>query len=93
MLKTGDAARAEALSSLASRNPKDLLIVQGTTGKRLLHHVYQQCCISGLIAVPRAEDDVQRLHALFDLAQQHGLASVVVDYILEVCSDETLTSR
>ena len=93
MLKTGDAARIEALGSLANRDPKELLVVQGTTGKRLLHHIYQQCCISGLIAVPRAEDDIQRLHALFDLAQQHGLASVIVDYILEVCSDETLTSR
>lgn len=93
MLKTNDAARAEALNSLASREPKELLIIQSTTGKRLLHHIYQQCCTSGLIAVPRAEDDIQRLHALFDIAQQHGLASVIVDYILEVCSDETLTSR
>ena len=93
MLKPGVAARAEALSSLANRDPKELLMIQSTTGKRLLHHIYQQCCISGLISIPKAEDDVQRLHALFDLAQQYGLASVIVDYILDVCSDETLTSR
>ncbi len=93
MRETEGAARIDALNSLANRDPKELLVVQGTTGKRLLHHIYQQCCTSGLIAVPRAEDDVQRLHALFDVAQQHGLASVIVDYILEVCSDKTMTSR
>lgn len=93
MLKTDSSAQVEALGALASKDPKQLLVKQAHTGKRLLHHIYQQCCTSGLIPVPRAEDDVQRLHALFDLALQHGLAAVAVDYILEVCADQTLTSR
>lgn len=93
MLRSGETLQIEALSSLASKEPKQLLIKQSNTGKRLLHHIYQQFCTSGLIPVPQAEDDVHRLHALFDVALQHGLASVIIDYVLEVCSDPTLTSR
>lgn len=92
MLKSEASSRLEALSSLASKDPKHLLAIQAT-GKRLLHHTYQQCCTSGLIATPTAADDVQRLHALFDIAIQHGMTSLLVDYILEVCSDAALTSR
>lgn len=39
-----------------------------------------------LDADPQAPlDDVARLHALFDVALDHGLVSVVVHYVQEVC--------
>ena len=91
--KTGAEAQAEALSSLCSREPKQLLVKQAVSGKRLLHHLYQQFCISGLIPLPTASDDVQRLHALFSVATQHGLANIIVDYVFEVCLDAALTSE
>lgn len=93
MVATISPAGMEALSAMAGKEPKHLLIKQSNTGKRLMHHLYQQCCTSGLIPVPTAADDVQRLHALFDLCQRHALGAVIVDYILDVCLDPSLTSR
>lgn len=51
-----------------------------------------QCRAAGLTGAA-ASDDVARLHALFDVALGHGLGSLVVDYVIEVCSDRFSTSR
>ncbi len=51
-----------------------------------------QCRAAGLTGAA-ASNDVARLHALFDVALGHGLGSLVVDYVVEVCSDRFSTSR
>ncbi len=51
-----------------------------------------QCRAAGLTGAA-AGDDASRLHALFDVALSHGLGSIVVDYVFEVCSDRYYTSR
>jgi hypothetical protein len=51
-----------------------------------------QCRAAGLTGAA-AGDDASRLHALFDVALSHGLGSIVVDYVFEVCSDRFYTSR
>lgn len=51
-----------------------------------------QCRAAGLTGAT-GSNDVARLHALFDVALGHGLGSLVVDYVIEVCSDPFYTSR
>lgn len=86
-------AQVDALGSLVGRPCKELVLKQRRTGKLNLYHIYQSFRTSGLISTSQATDDVGRLHALFDVALDRGLSSVIVGYILEVCSDSSLTSR
>ena len=57
-----------------------------------MDRLYAQCRAAGLTGAS-AGDDASRLHALFDVALSHGLGSIVVDYVCEVCSDRFYTSR
>ena len=85
--------QSDALRSLAGRPCKELVKRQTQTGKLNLYHIYQYFCTSHLIPRPLATDDVARLHAIFDVALDRGLSSVIVGYVKEVCSDPSLTSR
>ena len=59
---------------------------------RLITTITTQCRAAGLTGAAGG-NDVARLHALFDVALGHGLGSLVVDYVIEVCSDPFYTSR
>ena len=61
-------------------------------GRRLVQTIYEQSLKVGLTD-DTARGDVERLYSLFDLALAHGLSSIILDYVLEVCSDPFLTSR
>ena len=61
-------------------------------GVRPVQILYEKCLEAG-IAKPGARDDVERLLLLFDIALAHGLGSIILDYVLEVCSDPFFTSR
>ena len=60
--------------------------------QRGVQSVYAACQRAGLTAQPCASD-VQRLHAVFNVAASSGLASLIVDYVALVCSDPFFTSR
>ena len=83
---------ASALQRLAAVAPRDLVRVT-QSGRRLFHELLLQCRAAGLTAGPNSEHDVAHLHALFDIALQYGLGSLVYDYVVEVCSDKYCTSR
>lgn len=61
-------------------------------GSRLVQLLFEQTLQEGLTNTD-AQGDVECLHALFDVAVSHGLGNVVLDYVVEVCSDPFLTSR
>ncbi|BDA43683.1 E3 ubiquitin-protein ligase HOS1 [Coccomyxa sp. Obi] len=82
---------ASALQRLAAVAPRDLVRVT-QSGRRLFHELLLQCRAAGLTAGPNSEHDVAHLHALFDVALQYGLGSLVYDYVVEVCSDKYCTS-
>lgn len=81
-----------ALQRLAAVAPRDLVRLT-QSGRRLFHELLLQCRAAGLTAGPNSEHDVAHLHALFDVALQYGLGSLVYDYVVEVCSDKYCTSR
>lgn len=83
---------ASALQRLAAVAPRDLVRVT-QSGRRLFHELLLQCRAAGLTAGPSSEHDVAHLHALFDVALQYGLGSLIYDYVVEVCSDKYCTSR
>ncbi|EIE19378.1 hypothetical protein COCSUDRAFT_44718 [Coccomyxa subellipsoidea C-169] len=82
---------ASALQKLAAVAPRDLVRVT-QSGRRLFHDLLLQCRAAGLTAAPNSDNDVAHLHALFDVALQYGLGSLVYDYVVEVCSDKYCTS-
>ena len=81
-----------ALLAVAATAPKDLT-GQGDHGKTKLHKLVIQCQAAGLAAPVDGSNDVALLHAFFDVALQHGLGSVVYDYVVEVAADKYCTSR
>ncbi|KAK9824980.1 hypothetical protein WJX81_002675 [Elliptochloris bilobata] len=78
------------LERLADTPPRELART-GADDRRVLHSLFLQCRAAGLTGAP-GSNDVARLHALFDVALGHGLGSLVVDYVVEVCSDRFYTS-
>lgn len=85
-------SQAETLQRLASTPVRDLVSIDTQGEKELFYH-YLACCTSKLVLSPDATDDIARLHALFDVAVSHGLPSLIVDYVEDVCADSSLTSR
>ena len=66
---------------------------RGSGGRqRGVQAVFTACQRAGLTSSPCASD-VQRLHAVFEVAVLHGLACLVVDYLALVCADPLFTSR
>ena len=66
---------------------------RGSGGRqRGIQAVFSACQRAGLTAGP-CTSDVQRLHAVFEVAAAHGLACVVVDYLALVCADPSFASR
>jgi hypothetical protein len=72
------------LGELVSASPRSFL-KKDAAGERLLSSLLLQCRQAGLTAASVADDDVQRLFALFDVALENGLGCVVQDYVVEVC--------
>ena len=83
---------SSALQKLAAVAPRDLVRVTQSR-RRSFHDLLLQCRAAGLTAAPSSDNDVAHLHALFDVALQYGLGSLVYDYVVEVCSDKYCTSR
>jgi len=81
-----------ALSALAATAPRDLTR-DSEHGRIKSHELVIQCQTAGLAAPVDASNDVAVLHALFDIALQNGLGSVVYDYVVEVAADKYCTSR
>lgn len=82
----------DALASLASTPPRQYL-QRTDAGTSILQELHQQCIEAGLVpATAAATDDISRLHALFDVCLDHGLGSLVLDYVSDVCADRLLTS-
>ena len=84
--------QAAALQRLASVSPQDLVKVTAS-GHRLLYDLFVECAQARLCHAAGASDDLQRLHAVFTVALNNGLGSLIHDYVVEVCSDSSFTSR
>lgn len=82
----------DVLAELANTSPKTYL-QRSPSGFSHLQDLYQQCIEADLVpAAAVASDDIARLHSLFDVALDHGMGSLVLDYVNEVCADRLLTS-
>lgn len=75
-------AAMEVLESLAETPPAALLAKQAS-GQSALRELYGGAAAAGLVPAG-ASDDIARLHALFDVALDHGLGGLVRDYVAEV---------
>lgn len=80
----------DVLAALAATPPRQYL-QRSDAGVSVLQALYQQCVGAGL-ASEHTSDDIARLHGLWDVALEHGLGSLVLDYVHDVCSDRLLTS-
>ncbi len=76
------AAVLELFEALAETPPRAYL-QRTPSGQSLLRQLYQQAAEADLVA-RSAPDDIARLHALFDVALDHGLGGLVRDYLTEV---------
>lgn len=76
------AAALELLEALAETPPKAFLQRQ-SGGQSTLRELHAQAAQAGLCPAA-ANDDIARLHALFDVALDHGMGGIVSDYIAEV---------
>jgi len=75
-----DCEQEVALEALAEADPCSLA---DTASLRALHaRVLNSSAVAG--SGGSSQDDVARLHALFSVALNHGLVSVVVHYVQEV---------
>ncbi|GAB4815684.1 hypothetical protein N2152v2_002730 [Parachlorella kessleri] len=82
----------DALAALAATPPRQY-VQRLETGASTLQELYARCLEAGVLpATAAALDDISRLHSLFDLALDHGLGSLVLDYVTDVCGDRLLTS-
>ncbi|PRW59389.1 E3 ubiquitin- ligase HOS1 [Chlorella sorokiniana] len=84
-------AAVEFLEQFAETAPKAYLQRQ-PSGQSLLRELYAHAAEAGLVPAGAGGDDIARLHALFDVALDHGMGGLVRDYVAEVCSDRLLTS-
>ena len=83
---------ANAVLSRLAATPATELPRVAADGVRPVHTLYLEGLGVGLTDTA-ARDDVECLYRVFDIALAHGLGCVVLDYILEVCSDPAQTSR
>jgi hypothetical protein len=81
----------EVIDALITIAPRDAY-KRTSDGSRRYASVYRQAVAAGLLPA-RTLDDAATLHAIFDLAVDHGFGSWVLDYVEEVCSDEYCTSN
>lgn len=77
------AAAADFLEQLAETAPKAYLQRQ-PSGQSLLRELYAHAAEAGLLPAGAGGDDIARLHALFDVALDHGMGGLVRDYVAEV---------
>lgn len=77
------AAAADFLEQLAETAPKAYLQRQ-PSGQSLLRELYAHAAEAGLLPGGAGGDDIARLHALFDVALDHGMGGLVRDYVAEV---------
>ena len=70
---------AEVIDTLITIAPREAF-KRTSDGTRRYASLYRQAVAAGLLAA-KAADDVQALHAVFDLAVDHGFGSWVLDYV------------
>lgn len=81
---TSHARQQEVLDALADTSPRAYLQRGGGGGgATVLRELHEQAAEVGLAAAAAA-DDIARLHAMFDVALDHGLGGLVHDYLAEV---------
>lgn len=71
-----------ALQSLAQTSPS-LYLNESTSGISVLENLHNQCGSAGLLFAS-AGDDAERLYGIFNVALEHGLGSLVLDYVAQV---------
>jgi hypothetical protein len=71
--------QVEALEALAATAPTEHLR-RSPDGTSKLGQLYGLAAAAGLVP-PTAADDIARLHSLFEMALDHGLGGIVLDYI------------
>ena len=76
---------AVALQSLAITSPSSYLTEQ-SPGITVLTALHAQCVEANLLR-SSAVDDAERLYGLFNVAVDHGLGSLVLDYISQVSNE------
>ena len=84
------AAAADFLEQLAETAPKAYLQRQ-PSGQSLLRELYAHAAEAGLLPAGAGGDDIARLHALFDVALDHGMGGLVRDYVAEVKGGRALS--
>lgn len=72
----------ELLEELAGTAPQTYLQKQ-PSGQSTLRELYALAAQANLVP-PSAQDDIARLHSLWDVALDHGLGGLVRDYVSEV---------
>ena len=78
----GRRRRDKAFDALTSTRARAFLI-RKPSGQTVLRELYDQ--LAGVELVPATcTDDIARLHSLFDVALDHGLAAIITDYVTEV---------
>lgn len=76
---------AAALQALAITSPT-LYLSESSPGTTVLTTLHGQCLEAKLLSAPSAADDAEKLYGLFNVAVDHGLGSLVLDYIAQVGS-------
>jgi hypothetical protein len=81
---SGAQLQLDVLELIAEQSPKSYLS-RRASGQTVLRDLYAQAAEAQLVppASPNS-DDILRLHALFDVALDHGMGGLVLDYIAEV---------
>ena len=81
---SGSQLQLDVLELLAEQSPKSYLS-RRASGQSVLRELYAQAAEAQLVppSSPNS-DDILRLHALFDVALDHGMGGLVLDYIAEV---------
>jgi hypothetical protein len=72
-----------ALQSLAQTSPTLYLNESNTPGVSVLSNLHHQCGSAGMLSTS-ADDDAERLYGLFNVAFEHGLGSLVLNYVAQV---------
>ena len=80
----------EVLRSVAATPPADWFEHSGSDSRVLGQLV--RSCVSSVTWSDLKRDEAKQLHALFDLVLDHGLGSVIVDFIWEVCANPAMAS-
>ena len=75
---------AEALSDLAITSPALYLNTSPATGTTELSRLYHQCAVAGLVSSSPTDDPAQQLYGLFNIAIEHGLGALLLDYLSQV---------